>query len=470
MLDLDALKAGVDLVEIASNDTTLKQSGAWWVGPCPICGGRDRFNVQAGRWFCRGCERAGRMTGYGDALLYVALRDGLDLRKRADLERAAGALGGATASPVAERPKRKQRAPAPYTPPPADWQAAARRLVESSAAALWAESGRRALDWLRARGLTDSTISAARLGWNARAMFDAREAWGLPAELDSKTGKPRRVHIPRGIIMPCDIGGAIWYLKVRRLPDDHITCLSCRHERTGPGECPNCGADLPKYLCVTGSKPAALYGAETLGKHAAAVLVEGELDALLLRQEAGDLVDVATLGAANNSLNTPEHRAALLGLNRVLVAFDHDKAGRAGAKRLVADLGRRARRVRTPTQRAGDKDATDFYTGGGRLRDWVAYELAWPSLGLARSGAPITTEPAAAPLAPVARRPAHTIRWAPGACPAVIGGHWHREPNGAVVARYDDDYELALALVFAPEDQLSTELAAAFLQAACGTE
>ena len=39
----------------------LKKSGGEWLGPCPVCGGRDRFaiNPSKGLWNCRGCGRGG---------------------------------------------------------------------------------------------------------------------------------------------------------------------------------------------------------------------------------------------------------------------------------------------------------------------------------------------------------------------------------------------------------------------------
>jgi hypothetical protein len=39
----------------------LKKSGGEWVGPCPVCGGKDRFgiNPSKGVWNCRFCGRGG---------------------------------------------------------------------------------------------------------------------------------------------------------------------------------------------------------------------------------------------------------------------------------------------------------------------------------------------------------------------------------------------------------------------------
>ncbi len=51
-------------------------------------------------------------------------------------------------------------------PPDAEWQAEAREFVMRCKRKLWSKAGRKALDWLHARGLRDETIKAARLGYS----------------------------------------------------------------------------------------------------------------------------------------------------------------------------------------------------------------------------------------------------------------------------------------------------------------
>lgn len=53
---------GVDLVTYArARSPGLKKQGSEWVGPCPACGGRDRFSISArkGVWNCREFGRGG---------------------------------------------------------------------------------------------------------------------------------------------------------------------------------------------------------------------------------------------------------------------------------------------------------------------------------------------------------------------------------------------------------------------------
>lgn len=60
--------------EIARRGIALRKSGAERVGPCPICGGTDRFaiNPAKGIWNCRGCGKG------GDVIDLIQHLDGVD--------------------------------------------------------------------------------------------------------------------------------------------------------------------------------------------------------------------------------------------------------------------------------------------------------------------------------------------------------------------------------------------------------
>lgn len=64
----------VDLLEVArSHGAQLRRAGGEWVGPCPACGGTDRFgvNTKKGVWVCRG-------AGGGDAIALEMHLGGVD--------------------------------------------------------------------------------------------------------------------------------------------------------------------------------------------------------------------------------------------------------------------------------------------------------------------------------------------------------------------------------------------------------
>jgi hypothetical protein len=152
-----------------------------------------------------------------------------------------------------------------------------------------------------------------------------------------------------GIVLPWLLGEQLWHLKIR---------TSREH---------------PKYLAISAGHPC-LFGADTLVPGEPAMLVEGEFDALLLWQEAGDLVGVATLGSCSKGVTptpTPKALRYLLGCPRLLVAYDVDAKGEKGAQRLEY-LSPRMHRIRLQV----GKDVTAFWQAGGRVRNWVQHELA----------------------------------------------------------------------------------------------
>ena len=226
-------------------------------------------------------------------------------------------------------PKPTKRPPAaPREPDPPTWDSsAALAVARECEAALWSEAGAKARKWLHERGLADDTLRWWRLGYN-------------PAD--------RKIHglwTPRGIVIPCFVGGVLWYIKIRR---------------------PVPGVPGPKYQQVKGGR-LALFGLDSLGSRRRVVICEGELDAVLLWQEAGDLVDVVAIGskAAKPPLSLLAH---LAGASRWLVALDNDADGAAG---WWAEYSARVRRVRS----LQGNDLTDFHQAGGNLRAWVMYHL-----------------------------------------------------------------------------------------------
>jgi len=189
--------------------------------------------------------------------------------------------------------------------------------------------------------LADETVQHWKLGFNPHD----RKLFGL--------------WVPRGIVIPCLVAGRIWYLKVRR------------------------SAGHPKYTQVSGGQMA-LFGADTLAGRDIAAITEGEFDAMLLYQEAGDLGGVATLGSATARL-TDAWVPYLLSVQRLLIAYDTDTAGAEGAAMWEAVTSR----VQRLLPLIG-KDVTDFYSAGGDLRAWIQFVLAGESVLTAR---PAVTAP-----------------------------------------------------------------------------
>jgi hypothetical protein len=195
------------------------------------------------------------------------------------------------------------------------------------------------LEWLIDRGFELNTIRYYGLGWNPFDLKDKPEIWGLPP------GKV--VCIPRGVVIPCIINNEIWYLKIRRPRGD------------------------PKYIHIRGSITA-LYNADSLINREIVTFTEGELDAILLEQEAGDLTSVVTLGSATNPLNIATWGLHLLYTPYRFLAYDNDLAGEKGAASLE---WLHSINLSVPRLKPFDKDLTDYQKRTGNLHGWLEGEI-----------------------------------------------------------------------------------------------
>lgn len=327
-----------DLLPLVEADVALKRSGAWWIGPCPFCGGEDRFNLHSThdgwRWFCRHCGD-GR---YHDAANYIMRRENLgygEALKRMGADqpnwRAADRRNAELLKASEERI------------PPATWQQRGRAYAEECRQNLWRPAGEKALAYLRGRGLTAMTIAKYQLGYNPTERDEPLEVWGLEGD-----GK---VHLERGITMPCIGIGGLYYIKTRLpLP---------------------AGAKGKKYTQVRGGK-LGLYGWGNMQGAWLAIMTEGEFDCMILDQLAGDLAAICTLGAANNSPATvnPELLRWVYRTDHVLACYDNDEAGRNGMLALQERLAS-VRMIHLPDEY---HDINDAHLAGLDLADWVCRE------------------------------------------------------------------------------------------------
>lgn len=332
---------GEELLAVAAADVPLRKASAReHAGPCPLCGGTDRFRVSLdrARWFCRQCLPKG-----GDLVEYLRRVRGLSFRE------AAAAAGRRLDDPLPR-----------YIPPPkptprepsAAWQEAAARVVRRAAATLWdPERGRPGQAYLRRRGLTEETARAFGLGFVPQTV----DACGLRAYGPS-------------VVLPWWDGDRLQEVKLRRIDDDDprrryllLTWSDRVRRQVDP-------AGRPHLFGVDRLRPTALEEtARNVFDHPLrVVLVEGELDAVTIAQEAGDLVAPVTFGSA---ASTPTDRAAelLRTVPRLFLALDPDRAGQDAAERLLCRFPRAELLPPFPV----GKDANAFHLAGGSLRDWV---------------------------------------------------------------------------------------------------
>ena len=288
------------LFDLAQNDglelrKVATTCGGEYAGPCPQCGGRDRFRVwpaegDHGRFWCRGCDWS------GDAVDYLRKVRGLSFRSACEV------LGKTPVLPQAEKtqkPTRPTWKPKTNSLPASPWRNKAAALVDWCASQLWSPVGQSALEYLKARGLSESTIKTGRLGYMPKTIFRSRAPWGLPWALNN-SGRAKKLWIPAGIVIPHFIGNRVARVRIRRNESDVKS----------------------RYVVLSGSEMSPMI----LGHGSAWVVVESELDGLLLAQEAGDLAGVIALGSAQArpDLKTAE---LLRSTELILCAHDRDEAG-----------------------------------------------------------------------------------------------------------------------------------------------
>jgi len=431
MIDVDAVKARNDLAAVveACLGAPQRKSGCRLYWLCPWHDDHNpslEVNTQQQRWYCPPCQLS------GDVIAWVMRWENVDFLE------ACKRLGAEYLSEVRARPKpRPGKHRAEPTRPSETWQERARGFITYAQEQLWREAGRAALAHLRQeRGLRDETIRSWGLGWNPKDWWDKPERWGL--------GGNKRIWLPRGVVIPCEVDGAVWYVKVRRFGDDGQPLM-------GSGE---------KYGSPRGGR-SALFGLDKLQGRDMVIICEGEFDAMLLWQEidkVGHPVDVLAVGGAGRHLED-RWLSYLTTFKRLVVAFDLDDAGQSANARW---LGESARVRRACIPKLSDKDnydLTDFWKDGGRLHDWAEYHLVKfyeleQGSSLQEQG-PDEGEPSDA-------SERITLLWPEGAKVATIGGQWRRLETGEIEATYTrDQLRLCLAVMRGATDGCGEPVAGA---------
>lgn len=320
---------GIDLAALVARDGVTLRGGAMRQGPCPKCGGKDRFHVKVhqgvGYCNCRGChgDPMGTQHAWKDAIDYLRWLRGMTF---AEAVQALGARVDALAHPI-----ERVQAERVELVPPKIWQDAIRPLIAEWAAYLTGDTpkAQAALRWLHGRGLSDATIKGAQIGYNPTA------------------GRMGDLWIAEGFTLPTVIFGEVWQVRIRR-PPAHVA------------------AGKSKYTGITGNK-SGLMGADAINRNTQAVIVVGgEFDHYLAQQHAPVGVLCVTFGAEGKRPH-PRWLNILSNVPSVFITMDNDRAGDLGAA-LWAALPQ-ARRARVPGE---SKDITEYAQSGGDVSAWLA--------------------------------------------------------------------------------------------------
>lgn len=319
-----------------------------FAGPCPQCGGEDRFIVWPGRprggaYLCRGCDQQG-----GDGIQFMRKYMGMSYAEACaalgiEPKRTTTSLLSARRTHARTHPAQPaQIAPVPPKPAPAvlpcaEWMTNAAAFVDSSQRDL--ETIPEALLAICGRYLTPYTALDCGIGWNPADRYILRESWGLPVVELAGGGKRDKLILPRGLV-----------IATRREAGTVALTVRCADDRP---------ESRPKYWQVQGSSNVPL-----VAGHAGlpVVLVESALDAALVWQESfGKLAAVALMGNMKG-LDSDTH-AFIQAAPLLLACPDNDEGGQVAWQRWSAAY---PQAILTPA--VGAKDLGDMHRAA----------LTWP--------------------------------------------------------------------------------------------
>lgn len=211
-------------------------------GPCPICGGKDRFHVfpdqppsgdlavkagVSGGYWCRQCDLSGdyiqwlvEVEGWGWTKIFEFLG--------VEGEAQTGLRPPKQRQPLRPRTGRELSDLAPVEWPPEKWREHAQKFVDESAANLM--NNPHLIQWLERRGVPLHIAQAFGLGWHAGkpqkfgapCSYRNREGWGLAQQVNPKTGRPKSIWIPRGLVIPNVRDGQLVSVRIRRPNSDVV--------------------------------------------------------------------------------------------------------------------------------------------------------------------------------------------------------------------------------------------------------
>lgn len=277
ILDL-AIKDNLNPKKVASTN------GGEYHSPCPSCGGIDRFiiwNIK-NRYYCRKCGKTGDIIQY--------LRDFYNLSFKEACSRA----NIITNSNVKTNVKKTLIFnPKEIEMPDLIWQTKASDFILKSHEHLL--NNPESIRLLQNRGFSLDSINKYKLGFNPESTW---EDWQLKKS-------DRKIWLPKGFVIPSFVEDKLNKIKIRR-SDWHLNDT------------------LPKYVEIHGSSAGlSIYGNNF---NLPNIVLESELDAMLVQQEASNLCLSIALGGATKR---PDYYINSLLIKTPLIIFslDYDEAG-----------------------------------------------------------------------------------------------------------------------------------------------
>lgn len=319
---VDEVRSRIDIVDIVSEQITLKRAGKNYIGLCPFHEeDTPSFNVSPDRqmFYCFGCQKG------GDVFTFVMERHGFSFRQALEMlaDRVGFPLPDQQFSPARRQAASERRRLADIMERAANYFENQLRQASSAAAV------RR---YIRERGLEADTVKLFRFGWSARE-------WTALVGAFQRTGLETRLLVEAGLAVRRSDGSLYDRFRGRLM-------FPIRDERgrvVGFGG-RAFGEDQPKYLNSPETKlfqkNRVLYALDLAGgsirRRGCGLIVEGYMDAVTAHQ-AGFTHAVASLGTA---LSEEQARLVARNASRIEIAYDADAAGQAATLRGLRHFAR----------------------------------------------------------------------------------------------------------------------------------
>jgi len=294
-MDTEAIKQAIDLVEFARRYTELIQisRAGEYAGPCPHCGGEDRFHIKDGRFYCRQCYPRG-----GDVIDLVQLIHGVSFREACQMLTVdIPSFSERPPNPTPQQESAKRPTPGTQDEQQEAFLASARRTVNATRRRLFSADGAAGRDYLQQRGLTEATWRTFQLGYGT-------------------TFHPLHQQNEAAIFIP-------W------LSADGQQVEAIRHRFIS--------ARLPKharYALKPGSQ-STVFGLHTLRSAHHLLLVEGELNCMALHQSGTVALSLGSQTGAQHEATLGRLMTILPPYEHIAIWFDNPQLGQGLADRLI---------------------------------------------------------------------------------------------------------------------------------------
>jgi hypothetical protein len=340
----ETAKRNANIVQMAEQRVELRKNGKQYTGPCPKCGGDNRFYCESDFFACRKCH-----PKRGDAIEYVMWLDGLTYDDA--LIKLGGPLPTTPAvdkvRPVTKAPIRNQ-----------SWNEPEKRRIAIDAHLSLVKGTTKqaqvAMAYLQRRCIGMETIKAFDVGYTAKY---------LPRAYDYESQKqtyPKQV----AVTLPWfDSNGALVSIKYRFIEKHNYTDLDGK-ARTGENKTSEAGnqqhGNLFGWQCLQGPD-----------KRQVLIICEGEINDLSLWQVGNHVIDVLSAGPEGQIANLPTAAVDLAQqYKHVIVWADERGIADRAAKRIGAAAMESPKSAEYPK----GADANDMLIAGA-LGDWLSFAM-----------------------------------------------------------------------------------------------